>query len=82
MRAKKLIGCVALMTALLVGCNRSGEKNFHLTTSSTPAGANPHPAGVTFDGVDLSMKSLPCLKGLSRFTEPEPFNLLLHVCGW
>jgi len=40
MKAKKLIGCVALLTMLLVGCNRSGEKNFHLTTSSAPAGGN------------------------------------------
>jgi Do/DeqQ family serine protease len=41
MRAKKLIGCVVLTAAVLVGCNRSGEKNFHLTTSSAPAGGNP-----------------------------------------
>jgi Do/DeqQ family serine protease len=44
MKAKKLIGCVALIAAVLVGCNRSGDKNFHLTTSSAPAGGNP-PAG-------------------------------------
>jgi Do/DeqQ family serine protease len=41
MKAKKLIGCVALIAAVLVGCNRSGDKNFHLTTSSAPAGGNP-----------------------------------------
>ena len=42
MRVKKLIGCVALIAALLVGCNRGqGDKNFHLTTSSAPAGGNP-----------------------------------------
>lgn len=40
MKAKKLIGCVVLTAAVLVGCNRSGEKNFHLTTSSAPAGGN------------------------------------------
>ena len=41
MKAKKLIWCVALIAAVLVGCNRSGDKNFHLTTSSAPAGGNP-----------------------------------------
>ena len=41
MKVKNLIGCVVLIATLLVGCNRSGEKNFHLTTSSTPAGGNP-----------------------------------------
>jgi len=40
MKAKKLVGCVVLTAAVLVGCNRSGEKNFHLTTSSAPAGGN------------------------------------------
>ncbi len=41
MKVKNLIGCVVLIATLLVGCNRSGEKNFHLTTSSTPTGGNP-----------------------------------------
>ena len=86
MRAKKLIGCVALIAALLVGCNRSGEKNFHLTTSSAPAGGNPpastaplvNPApGISYaDVVSRVTPAVVTIHSQMRVRQPQQFPFM------
>jgi len=87
MRAKRLIGCVVLTAAVLVGCNRSGEKNFHLTTSSTPAGGNNLPAsnaappsaapGISYaDVVSRVAPAVVTIHSQMRVRQPQQFPFM------
>src|SRR5215813_13002870 len=85
MKAKRLIGFVALIAALLVGCNRQGQKNFRLAASSEPAGGNqpantapPSAApGVSYaDVVNRVAPAVVTIHSQMRVRQPQQFPFM------
>lgn len=85
MKAKKLIGCVALIAALLMGCNRRGEKNFRLAASSdaggnpsanTAAPINPAPGISYADVVSRVAPAVVTIHSQMRVRQPQQFPFM------
>lgn len=81
MKAKKLIGCVALTAALLVGCNRQGDKNFKLAASAEPPPANTSaPAtapGISYaDVVSRVTPAVVTIHSQMRVRQPQQFPFM------
>lgn len=83
MRVKSLIGCVALTAALLAGCNRQREGNFHLASAPAPAAANtsappPNPApGISYaDVVGRVAPAVVTIHSQMRARQPQQFPFM------
>ena len=85
MKAKQLIGSAMLMAMLLVGCNRQGNKDFHLAASNSGSGnppansaAPPNPApGVSYaDVVSRVAPAVVTIHSQMRVRQPQQYPFM------
>jgi len=83
MKVKSLIGCVALTAALLAGCNRQRQGDFHLASAPAPAPATtsappPNPApGISYaDVVTRVAPAVVTIHSQMRARQPQQFPFM------